>query len=94
MSDHDGGGKDLAPDDPYELVGVRYPAPPGVDADRQLARAFVEEYALAGWTPAQVRKLFETPRFAGAHRILSQRGAALIDEVLAEVFGPAARKEA
>ncbi|HEX6237847.1 MAG TPA: hypothetical protein VFZ68_11670 [Acidimicrobiales bacterium] len=85
-----GSDKDIEADDPYELVGVRYPVAPGVDADRELTRSFVEEYALLGWTPAHVRMLFETPQFAGAHDIRRRRGAALVDEVLAEVFGPAA----
>jgi hypothetical protein len=85
-----GSAKDAEPDDPYALVGVRYPVAPGVDADRELARSFVEEYALAGWTPARVRMLFETPHFAGAHDIRRRRGPALVDEVLAAVYGPGA----
>lgn len=82
-----GAHKDVEDDDPYEMVGVRYPADPDIDADRELARCFVEEYALLGWTPAHVRMLFETPQFAGAHDIRRRRGEELIEEVLAEVFG-------
>lgn len=82
-----GSAKELEDDDPYELVGVRFPAPAGVDADRDLARCFAEEYALLGWPASKVRMLFETPQFAGAHDIHRRRGPALIDEVLAEVFG-------
>lgn len=85
-----GSRKDIEADDPYELVGVRCPVAPGVDADRELARSFVEEYALLGWTPAHVRMLFETPRFAGAHDIRRRRGEALVDQVLTEVYGPGA----
>ncbi|MFP3900363.1 MAG: hypothetical protein ACLFXM_05885 [Acidimicrobiia bacterium] len=89
-----GSDKHAEADDPYELVGVRYPVAPGVDADRELARSFVEEYALLGWTPAHVRMLFETPQFAGAHDIRRRRGPALVDDVLAEVFGPVAQSPA
>lgn len=82
-----GADKELEDDDPFELIGVRYPVEPGVDADRVLARCFVEEYALIGWTPSKVRMLFETPQFAGAHDVRRRRGPDLIEEVIAEVFG-------
>jgi hypothetical protein len=80
--------KGFESDDPYELVGVRYPVPPGVDADRELARCFVEEFALMGWPRRRVRGLFDLPRYEGAHDVLRRRGPALIDEIVAEVFGP------
>lgn len=79
--------KDAEDDDPYELVGVRFPVDAGVDAERELARSFVEEYALLGWSKAKVRMLFATPQFAGAHDIARRRGSALVEEVIAEVFG-------
>lgn len=83
----DGASKDVEDDDPYELVGIRYPVAPGVDADHELGRSFVEEYALFGWHEAKVRMLFETPQFAGAYDIYRRRGSAFIDQILAEVFG-------
>jgi hypothetical protein len=80
--------KEFEPADPYELVGVRYAVPPGVDADRELVRCFVEEFALMGWPRKRVRALFDAPRYEGAHDVLRRRGPTLIDEVAAEVFGP------
>jgi hypothetical protein len=82
--------KSLEVDDPYELIGVSVPLAPGVDADRELARAFVEEFALSGWSPARIAQLFAEPTNGKAHEIWQRRGAALIDEVIGEVFGPAA----
>lgn len=82
----DGAAKAVEDDDPYELVGMRFPVAPGVDADHELGRAFVEEYALLGWREAKVRMLFETPQFAGAHDIYRRRGSAFIDQILGEVF--------
>jgi hypothetical protein len=79
--------KEFESDDPYELVGVRYPVPAGVDADRELARCFVEEFAVMGWPRHRVRALFDSPRFEGAHDVLRRRGPELIDAVTAEVFG-------
>ncbi len=89
-----GSDKEIEDDDPYELVGVRYPVAPGVDADRELARCFVEEYALIGWSPARVQMLFDTPQFGGAYDICQRRGPELIAEVIAEVFGDAAMTNA
>ena len=79
--------KDVEDDDPYELVGIRYPVEPGVDADRELGRCFVEEYALLGWSPRKVQMLFDTPQFAGAYDIRRRRGVGFVDELLMDVFG-------
>jgi hypothetical protein len=86
-----GAAKELEAEDPYELVGVRYPVPAGVDGDRELARCFVEEFALMGWPRDRVRALFDNPRYEGAHEVLRRRGPGLIDAVTAEVFIPGPR---
>lgn len=74
-------------DDPYELVGVRYPVADGADADGELARIFVEEYALIGWSPARIRELFASPTFAGAHDLVRRRGQRVVEDAIATVFG-------
>ena len=81
--------KEVENDDPYELVGVRFPVPEGVDADAHLARIFVEEYAVIGWTPVRIRELFDSPMFAGAHDLVRRRGPGIVDDAIATVFGPA-----
>jgi hypothetical protein len=79
--------KQVEADDPYELVGVAVPVAPGVDADRALALAFVEEFALSGWRPARIVGLFSAPASGKAHEIWQRRGAALVDDVIRQVFG-------
>lgn len=82
-----GRDKELGVEDPYALVGVRYPVPEGIDGDREVARCFVEEYALMGWTADRIRQLFTQPGYTGAYAIARRRGMGLIDTVLAETFG-------
>ena len=74
-------------DDPYALVGVSFAVEPGVDADRELALAFVEEFALSGWSADRIAHLFAEPSSGKAHEIWQRRGATLIAEVIGVVFG-------
>ncbi|MFN8036431.1 MAG: hypothetical protein U0V73_10890 [Acidimicrobiia bacterium] len=84
-----GRDKEFEDEDPYTLVGVRYPVPEGVDGDRELARCFVEEFALMGWPATRIRHLFTEPTYSGSYAIARRRGMELIDDVLGEVFrGP------
>ncbi len=82
-------GRDKEPehDDPYEIVGVRFALPEGVDGDREMARCFVEEFALMGWSPDRIRSLFANPQYAGAHDLVRRRGQGIVDEAIATVFG-------
>ncbi len=80
--------KHLEDDDPYELVGVRVPMEPGVDADSVMARCFIEEYALMGMNRERVLHLFRSRYFAGTHAILERRGEAFIAALLDDVYGP------
>lgn len=83
------GDKELEADDPYQLTGVRYPVADGVDADRETARTLIEEFAMQGWHRSQIAGLFADPHSGSAHAIYRRRGAALLDELFDEVFGPA-----
>lgn len=74
-------------DDPYALVGVSFAVAPGVDADRELALAFAEEFALAGWSPERITEMFAAPSSGKANEIWQRRGAALIADVIGVVFG-------
>jgi hypothetical protein len=74
-------------DDPFEFVALRYPAAPGTDPDAEMSRCFVEEFAMMGMPRRQIRRLFESPAFAGTHAVLEARGAAFVDEIIASVFG-------
>ncbi|MDX1619763.1 MAG: hypothetical protein R3320_02150 [Nitriliruptorales bacterium] len=86
-----GADKEFEGDDPMELVGVAYPVTSGVESDRELARCFVEEYALVGWSPARIRQLFCSPLYEGPYGIASRHGMGLVDEILADVFGQEVR---
>lgn len=85
-----GASKDLDDEDPFEFVAMRFVSPPGHDADLEMTRTFAEEYALMGYTRQKLRKLFETPFYAGTHDVLRRRGPEFVDAVLDEVFAEAA----
>ncbi len=79
--------KSVEEDDPYALTGVRYPVADGVDADREVALAVIEEYALSGWSRNRIRALFSAPQSGSIHKIARRRGGEFIDELLTIVFG-------
>lgn len=79
--------KELEDDDPFELVGVRYPIDPSVDSDEVMARCFIEEFALLGAPPERIAQLFRSPFFAGTHAILESRGKAFVQQIIDDVFG-------
>lgn len=85
----DPSGKAYEPDDPFTLVATGYPVADEEVADREMARCFIEEYALMGWPAHRIRHLFGSQFFAGTHAILLRRGEAFVDALLAEAFGPA-----
>jgi len=76
-------------DDPMELVGIGYPVADAGAADRDTARALIEEYALGGWSAGEIRALFTSPAYAATFGIARRNGAAFIDELIAAVFGGA-----
>jgi hypothetical protein len=86
-----GADKQPEADDPMELVGVAYPVASAEDADRTLARCFVEEYALLGWDAGRIRALFQSPLYGGPYGIFRRHGMAFVESVLREVFDPEGR---
>ncbi len=83
-----GADKRAEADDPMELVGVTYAVGSPEEADRELARCFVEEYALMGWDAERIRRLFLNPLYGGPHAIATRRGKGFVDEVVRTVFRP------
>ena len=79
-------GKPYEPGDPTELVGVRLPTGPDEEALREMAIAFVEEFALLGWSRERILRLFANPFFAGPHRVYRALGPDAIRELVASVF--------
>jgi len=83
----DASDKSLEPDDPFAFTAIAYPVEDQEEADRAMARCFIEEFALMGWSGDRVRRLFGTGFFAGTHGILERRGEAFVDALVAETFG-------
>jgi hypothetical protein len=81
--------KQLEQDDPFEMVGVIVPTAPGHDATAEMARAFVEEFALLGFTEERLLRLFKNPFYAGAHAIYRQRGEEFVRQIIDQVLTPA-----
>jgi hypothetical protein len=79
--------KQLEADDPYELVAVQVPGPPGYDGPAEMARVFIEEFALMGWPPERILRLFRSRAFAGTHAVYEERGEAFVWALIEAVFG-------
>ncbi len=78
--------KQFEADDPLELVAVHYPVDSERDQDLEMARCFIEEYALRGWPGSQIRLLCKSPLYVGPHAIYTKWGLAVVDELIREIF--------
>lgn len=74
--------------DPFEPVAVAL-STPGYDGIEAMARCFVEEYAMLGWPPERIFRLFTIPEFAGSYSVLQERGEDYVKAIIASVFGEA-----
>lgn len=84
--------KELEGDDPFEFVAVRFPAAEGVDMEAEMARCFVEEYALMGMPKEKMMHLFRSKFFSGTHSILEARGEPFVQAIIDSVYGPVAEE--
>lgn len=80
--------KGFQPDDPFEMVAVTIPT--AKDTTEAMARTFVEEFALMGFTAGRVMRLFKNPVYAGAHMVYQSRGEEFVRSLIEEVFGAGA----
>ena len=78
--------------DPMEIVGVVLDRPIDDRGLDDMARTFVEEYALMGWSPERILDMFRRPFYGGAHdayEVLGEdRIVALIEETTGPMRGP------
>ncbi|HUG32815.1 MAG TPA: hypothetical protein VMM14_07980 [Acidimicrobiia bacterium] len=81
--------KHLESGDPFELVGVERAVGVSVDADREMARCLIEEYALTGFAASEIRALFVSPAYTMPHAIYRRRGAQFVSDLVTDVFGDA-----
>jgi len=79
--------KDFEEDDPYALVGQGFPCPENYDSMGEMARTFVEEFALLGHSEEFVLRLFRNPRYQGPHGVFIARGEAYVRKLLSQVYG-------
>jgi hypothetical protein len=87
LVDVSGRNKQAESTDPYIATAVAMPTP-GYDGLAAMGRAFVEEFALMGWSRDRIARMFEVPRFAAAHAVLQARGAEFVEQLISEVMGP------
>jgi hypothetical protein len=73
-------------DDPLAFVAVRYQVDSEREQDLEMARCFIEEYALMGWPGSQIRLLFKSPLYIGPHAIHQKWGMAVVDELVRDIF--------
>lgn len=79
--------KAFGSEDPMEMVAVALPAIPGEDAVVEMARVFVEEFALMGYTPERIMRLFKSPVYAGMYMVYHDRGDEFVRQLIQQVTG-------
>ena len=73
------------PTDPNVLVGVALPA--DIEATRDMAWVFSEEFARMGFDAPRILGLFRSPFYAGAHQALRLLGEAEVTTIVEECVG-------
>jgi hypothetical protein len=58
-----------------------------------MARCFIEEFALMGWSTDRILRLFRNPFYAGANIVYRQRGEGYVKALIAQTLGTPAEKE-
>jgi hypothetical protein len=84
--------KEFEPEDPFQPVAVSLDTP-GHDGMEAMARCFVEEFALMGWPPARIFRLFTIPEYAASYSVLQDKGEDYVKSIIASVFGEAFEPE-
>ena len=79
--------KTFEPEDPMERIAHAFPVSDPVEHDARIARTFIEEFALMGWSSTRIGELYRSPEYVGCHEIYQRRGAEFVDHLIAGVFG-------
>lgn len=72
-------------EDPFEMVQQFLDIPADDRFYREMARTFIEEYMMMGWTDDEIFSLFQDPFYRGTHEILEKRGEAYVRQIMGEV---------
>jgi hypothetical protein len=78
--------KEFEIEDPFEPVAVVL-STPGFDGLEAMARCFVEEFAMMGWPPQRIFKLFTVEDYAASHAVLLDRGPEYVRDLIVDVMG-------
>ncbi len=73
--------------DPYEGIAVTL-STPGHDGLAAMGRAFVEEFALIGWSRQRIARMFRVPHYAAAHAVYKAKGPDFVAQMIDDVLGP------
>ncbi|HET9724251.1 MAG TPA: hypothetical protein VFR44_10490 [Actinomycetota bacterium] len=73
--------------DPMEIVGVVLDRPIDTQGLDDMARTFVEEYALMGWPAHRILETFRRPFYGGAHDAYEALGESRIRDLIAQTYG-------
>lgn len=92
MAVESGEAKQAEATDPYDATAV-FLHTPGYDGLAAMGRAFVEEFALLGWSRERVERMFRMPRYVAAHAVYLKRGPAFVTELIDDVLGPSRSRD-
>ncbi len=73
--------------DPMEIVGIVLDRPIDERGLDDMARTFIEEYTLMGWSPARILDVFRRPFYGGAYDAYEALGEGRIAALIAETTG-------
>ncbi|MBI2082176.1 MAG: hypothetical protein HYT76_01270 [Deltaproteobacteria bacterium] len=73
------------PEDPFEMVQQFIDVPADDRFYDQMARTFIEEYLMMGWSDEEIFSLFQEPFYRGTHDILQKKGEAFVKSLIHEV---------
>jgi hypothetical protein len=73
-------------DDPYAFVAAGYAIGDQDEADAVMGRCLIEEYALMGFAPERVLRLFQIPTYTATHDIYQRRGERFVLDLIAQVY--------
>jgi hypothetical protein len=76
---------DPSPTDPTVLVGVGLPG--DIEATRDMAWVFAEEFARMGFDAPRIAALFRSPAYAGAHQAWQWLGETEVHAIIGECVG-------
>ena len=70
--------------DPLEMVSVFMDVPSEEASTLEMARTFVEEYMLMGWSDDAIFELFQNAFYKATHNILQLKGEEYVKTILKE----------